>query len=419
MELSDFGRRLSEETGISRLMDDLGKALASADENVCMLGGGNPGHIPEVEAILRESMQKILDTPGEFEHALGDYVTPQGDKDFINALVELLNKQFDWKVTPSNVVLTNGSQTGFFMLFNMLAGQYQDGSRKKILLPLCPEYIGYSDLGLADDFFVANKPGIEFIDDHTFKYHVNFETLDVSPDIAAICVSRPTNPTGNVVTDQEIETLRAIARERNIPLIIDNAYGAPFPNVIFSDVTPVWDEGMVMCMTLSKLGLPGARTGIMIAPEDIASAIANMNAVLSLAPGSLGSALAYELVNSGEITRISREIINPFYRAKSVKAYEQFVSSLDGLDVFLHKPEGSMFLWLWMRDLPITDTELYNRLKDRGVLIVPGSCFFQGLQDDWRHKQECIRVTFTQDEEMVERGIAIICDEIRKIYSKS
>jgi valine--pyruvate aminotransferase len=419
MNLSDFGERLCAETGIGRLMHDLGAALAKADADTCMLGGGNPGHIPEVEAILRQNMQKILDTPGEFEHALGDYVTPRGDEMFIGALVDLLNEQFDWKVTPSNVVLTNGSQTGFFMLFNMLAGQHSDGTRKKILFPLCPEYIGYSDLGLADDFFIANKPGIELIDDHTFKYHVNFETLEVGEDIAAICVSRPTNPTGNVVTDQEVDSLRAIAREKNIPLIIDNAYGAPFPNVIFSDVTPVWDEGMIMCMTLSKVGLPGARTGIMIAPREIATAIANMNAVLSLAPGSLGSALAYELVKSGEITRISREIINPFYRAKSVKAYEQFVGGLNGLDVFLHKPEGSMFLWIWMRDLPITDQELYARLKDRGVLVVPGSYFFQGLQEDWRHRQECIRVTFTQDEEMVERGIAIICDEIRNTYSKA
>ena len=78
-----------------------------------------------------------------------------------------------------------------------------------------------------------------------------------------------------------------------------------------------------------------------------------------------------------------------------------------------------MFLWLWMRDLPITDKELYTRLKDRGVLVVPGSYFFPGLKDDWRHKQECIRVTFTQDVDMVEKGIRIIGEEVRKAYGKS
>ncbi len=417
MDLSDFGRRLSAETGIGRLMDDLGKALSRGNSDMCMLGGGNPGHIPEVETILRKNMQKILDTPGEFEHAIGDYVTPRGDELFIAALAKFLNEQFNWGVTPENIVLTNGSQTGFFMLFNMLAGKQANGTTRKILFPLCPEYIGYADLGLADDFFLANRPDIEFIDDHTFKYHVNFSTLDIGPEIAAICVSRPTNPTGNVITDEEVDTLRCLAREMKIPLIIDSAYGAPFPNVIFTEATPTWDESMIMCMTLSKVGLPGARTGIIIAREDIAAAVANMNAVTALAPGSLGSALAYELVRSGDITRISNEIINPFYKERSQRGYRQFISGLDGLDVFLHKPEGSMFLWLWMRDLPITDVELYNRLKNRGILVVPGSYFFHGVDDSWRHRQECIRVTFTQDAEMVERGIDGICDEIRKAYS--
>jgi alanine-alpha-ketoisovalerate/valine-pyruvate aminotransferase len=34
------------------------------------------------------------------------------------------------------------------LLFNLLAGRMPDGSRKKILLPLVPEYIGYSDQGI-------------------------------------------------------------------------------------------------------------------------------------------------------------------------------------------------------------------------------------------------------------------------------
>ena len=417
MKFSDFGRRLGEETGIGRLMDDLGKAMAGGGSEMLMLGGGNPGHIPEVQRAIRENLHRVLKQPGEFEHALGNYDTPQGDGRFISALAELFNKQLGWEVTEKNIVLTNGSQTGFFMLFNLLAGRYPDGSRRKILLPLCPEYIGYADIGLSEDFFAANKPGIEFIDGHTFKYHVNFETLEVGPDIGGICVSRPTNPTGNVVTDSEIETLRGIAKKRGIPLIIDNAYGAPFPNVIFTDINSVWDEGMVMCMTLSKVGLPGARTGIIIAGEEIAAALANINAVLSLSPNGLGAMLTHEMVKSGDIIRISRDIINPFYQRKSQRAYRQFVEGLDGLDVFLHKPEGSMFLWLWMRGLPIDDMELYRRLKDRGVLIVPGSYFFHGTGKDWRHRQECIRVTFTQEDRIVERGIAVICEEIRKAYA--
>jgi Alanine-alpha-ketoisovalerate (or valine-pyruvate) aminotransferase len=43
----------------------------------------------------------------------------------------------------------------FFSLFNLLAGDMQDGSFRKILLPLVPEYIGYADQGLSTEMFVS------------------------------------------------------------------------------------------------------------------------------------------------------------------------------------------------------------------------------------------------------------------------
>ena len=62
-----------------------------------------------------------------------------------------------------------------------------------------------------------------------FKYHVDFSKLQVTEKTAAMCVSRPTNPTGNVLTDDEVEHLDEIAQAADIPLIIDGAYGLPFP----------------------------------------------------------------------------------------------------------------------------------------------------------------------------------------------
>ena len=69
---------------------------------------------------------------------------------------------------------------------------------------------------------------------------MNFEGLDEIGDVGAICVSRPTNPTGNVVTDEEIERLGIVARARGVPLIVDNAYGLPFPGIVFRDATLTW-----------------------------------------------------------------------------------------------------------------------------------------------------------------------------------
>ena len=405
-------------SGIVQLMEDLGYAL-SENKDMLMLGGGNPSHIPEVQQFFHDKMQRVLDRPVEFAHMVGDYDSPQGDKPFLDAIAELLNTENDWNLSFKNVALTAGSQAGFFLLFNIFAGECTDGIKRQILLPMAPEYIGYSDVGLSDEMFIARQPEMETFDDHTFKYHVNFSALNINDNIGAICVSRPTNPTGNVLTDFEIEHLLELAEENGIPFIIDSAYGMPFPNMIFSEVTSIWNDNTIFCMSLSKIGLPGTRTGIVIASEEIINIITRMNAVLNLSIGSVGPTLAYDLVTSGEITRLSKTIIKPYYQNKSKLALELFHHELVGLDYYIHKSEGAMFLWLWFPDLPITSEILYQRLKGRGVLIISGHHFFPGLGGDWRHKNECIRVTYSMDENIIEQGVKIIAEEVKKAYGQT
>ncbi len=413
MEVSRFGRKIAETSGIGQLMEDLGIAY-SEGRNILMLGGGNPAHIPDVQKYFRSSMEKLLRNGDEFERAIGNYDPPGGNREFVEGVSALLRSELSWDIGPENVVLTNGSQTAFFILFNMFAGSYESRTRKKILFPLAPEYIGYCDVGLENDLFIAVKPQIEHIDEHVFKYHVDFDKINITDEIGAICVSRPTNPTGNVLTDAEIARLNELALTNDIPLIIDNAYGMPFPNIIFTEAGAVWNENTIFCMSLSKLGLPSLRTGIVIANEEVVTMVSRMNAVMSLAPGGMGASVMRDLVRSGEIINLSRNVITPYYQQKAQTTLEQVYKELDGIDFHVHKPEGAFFLWLWFPNLPITTGELYERLKARGVLVIPGHYFFPGLKEKWRHKNECIRVNYSQETETVAAGIKIIADEVKR-----
>ncbi len=424
MEFSTFGNRLCGGSGIEELMDDLGNALALGGPDTKMLGGGQPAHIPEVNALWRRRMEEIMEEPGAFEKMLSNYDPPRGNPHFIEALATLLRDQLGWNISAKNIAVTAGGQTAFFFLFNTLAGKLKNGKQKKILLPLVPEYIGYANQSVADDMFRAVKPNIEKIGEHDFKYRVDFENLKVSDDIAAICVSRPTNPTGNVHTDNEIAKLTKLAEDHGIPLIIDNAYGAPFPNIIFTEATPVWNENIILTLSLSKIGLPGTRTGIVIAREEIASAVASMSAIVGLANGNIGQAIVEPMVRSGEILQLSNEVVRPYYIEKSKLARQWVDETFDpSLPYRVHLSEGALFLWLWFEDMPITSQELYERLKSRGVLIVSGHYFFFGLEDgtsnDWSHRNECIRMTFTMDEATVKSGIQIIAEEVAKAYRGS
>ncbi|HDM8234943.1 TPA: valine--pyruvate transaminase [Vibrio campbellii] len=413
MQFSKFGEKFNQYSGITQLMDDLNDGLRTP--GAIMLGGGNPAAIPAMLDYFRQASEEML-ASGELVAALTNYDGPQGKDAFVKALAQLFRETYGWDISEKNISLTNGSQSGFFYLFNLLAGQQPDGSHKKVLLPIAPEYIGYGDAGIDEDIFVSYHPEIELLDNGLFKYHVDFEQLKLDDSVAAICASRPTNPTGNVLTDEEVRKLDKLARENNIPLIIDNAYGLPFPNIIFEDVEPFWNENTILCMSLSKLGLPGVRCGIVIASEEITQALTNMNGIISLAPGSVGPALANHIIGKGDLLKLSSEVIKPFYKQKSQRAVELLQEAITDERFRIHKPEGAIFLWLWFDELPITTMELYQRLKARGVLIVPGEYFFIGQKDEWDHAHQCLRMNYVQDDEMMQKGIAIIAEEVEKAY---
>jgi len=415
MKFSNFASRFTRDSGIVRLMEDLGEAMNGGGKFL-MLGGGNPAHIPAVQAYFQQRLQWLLDHPQEFAETLGNYDAPKGEKRFIESVAGFFRRHYQWEIGPENIVLTAGSQSGFFMLFNAFAGLYPDGISKRILFPMVPEYIGYADVGLTDDLFTAVKPDIETSSDRTFKYHVAFENLPVDRRIGAICVSRPTNPTGNVLTDEEIQRLHGLAQQLQIPFIIDNAYGMPFPNIIFTRATLPWSEQTILCFSLSKFGLPGVRTGIILAPAEVAAAIARMNGIINLALGSIGPALALEMFNTGKVLDLSNEWIKPYYQSRVQHAIALLHRELAGVDYFIHKTEGAFFLWLWFPGLPATCQTLYERLKHRGVLILPGHYFFPGMQEDWRHMHECIRISYAMDEATVTAGIRIIAEEVRRAY---
>ena len=410
---SAFGDRFTRHTGARELMEDLGAALAS-DRPVKLLGGGNPAHIPEMLEIFRREFARVLSNDREFRRMVADYADPTGEPGFRAAVAGLLRAEHGWDVGPENVALTSGSQSGFFLLFNLFAGPRADGAMRRILLPLTPEYVGYQDLGVSGEIFTARRPVIEKLPDRQFKYHVDFDALAGVTDLAAVCVSRPTNPTGNVLTDGEVRRLAALARERSVPLILDSAYGMPFPRMIFTEATPYWDDNVILCLSLSKLGLPGVRTGIIVAHRDVVSALGGMTATMSLSVGSVGPVLARELVASREIIRASEEIIRPYYRRRSFQALEWLRSALDGCDYFVHRPEGAFFLWLWLPGLPIGSAELYRRLKDRGVFVLSGHHFFPGLAEEWQHRHECLRISYAQDPVVVRDGIAVLGEEVRR-----
>lgn len=414
MRFSKRGSLLAGGSGIETLMVDLGHALAASGPSPHMLGGGNPAHIPAMEDVWKRRMLEIVNDPATLRRTLAIYDPPRGNPDCIAALAELLREEYGWPVGPENIAVTPGGQTAFFFLFNLFGGVQSDGSPGKILFPLMPEYIGYANQALEEGMFESRRPRIEHTAVHRFKYHMDFERLIPGDEVRAICVSRPTNPSGNLVSDAELDRLAALAAASDIPLIIDNAYGWPFPGIVFGEATPLWTPQTIHVMSLSKFGLPGTRTAFVVAAPEVAAAVSSMTAVSGLANGNFGQTIATPLILSREILHLGREVIRPYYLRKRNSALEA-IAEFFPTDVAYatHESEGAMFLWLWIPDSPRSSRELYEALKARGVLVVPGEYFFFGMPEDgWKHRHECLRLSFAMADDDVRAGLRIIGEEI-------
>ena len=409
---STFGAQFAAPSGTRELMDDLGE-LARGDAGLINLGGGNPSRIPALEEVFREAWQAV---PVDDWLRLGAvYDAPQGYQPLRVALAEMLATRCGWPVTEQNLLVTTGSQASFFSVFNLLGGAGPAGFRR-VLLPQAPEYIGYTQSAIDPRTFLSYPARIELLPGQRFRYRPDFDAIGQASGLAAICVSRPCNPTGNVISDEDLAALRALAGERGVPLLVDCAYGEPVPGISFVPSALTWAPDLVMFLSFSKLGLPGLRTGLVVARPELIDVLASLNAMLTLAPTAVGARLLVEVMKRHDLLDLAASAVRPHYAAHSRLAQVLADEALAGLDYRIHVSEGAIFLWLWFPALRAPVQRLYANLKSRGVLVIPGHHFGPGLETSWTHLTQCVRISYAQPEPVLRRGLSILAEEVRALH---
>jgi valine--pyruvate aminotransferase len=412
---------MEELTGVRAIMKDIVRTLSEAPgESFCNLSAGNPLIIPEVDQLWRDLTAELLASK-RFSTIVGRYGSSKGYEPFIEAVLNDYNLRYNLKLTPKNILVSAGSQVIYFMAANSYCGYTTDGQLRSLLLPIVPEYTGYGGVCLFPEVVSGVKPVIESnATKHSFKYRLDRGSLKVDDSVGCIFLSRPCNPTGNIMSDEEVKFLVELARPKSVPIFFDSAYGTPYPALNFTEMTPYFGEGLVHCVTLSKAGLPGERVGFALGDEAIIETLEGFQTTSSIHSSRLGQALAAEAISSGRLADVCLNFVRPFYQ-KRLKHLSDCAERLLPADCpwFMHRGEGSIFTWLWFKDLPITDWELYQRLKERRIIVVPGSTFFPGLKDpSWKHQSECLRLSLTASEEEIETALKILGEILRELYRR-
>jgi valine--pyruvate aminotransferase len=419
--LTQFGDQMSRLTGVRAIMKDIIETLqAGSGQEFINLSAGNPVILPEVEQLWRDYTTELLSS-SDYGEVVCRYGSSQGYQPLIDAVVNDFNRRYGLKLTARNVLITPGSQTLYFFAANAFGGYTTSGELKQIILPLSPDYTGYGGITLVPEALFAYKPALDIdAPAHRFKYRPDFSQLTITENTGCVLFSRPCNPTGNVLTDDEVRKIAALAAPYNVPVLIDSAYAPPFPALNFTEMTPLFGDNILHCMSLSKAGLPGERIGIAIGDERMIQVLECFQTNMCIHSSRYGQAIAARAIESGTLADIATNVIRPYYQKKFDVVENTLDSSMPkDLPWFLHRGEGAIFAWLWLEDLPITDWEFYQQLKQVGVIVVPGSSFFPGLREEWAHKQQCIRISLTATDPEIETGMQRLAKVVEQVYQKA
>ncbi|QQE65174.1 valine--pyruvate transaminase [Leptolyngbya sp. BL0902] len=388
---------MSHLTGVRAIMKDIIETLrAGQGRDFINLSAGNPVILPEVEQLWRDCTQDLLNSP-EYGEVVCRYGTSQGYGPLVEAICNDFNQRYGLSLTHRHILITPGSQALYFLAANALGGYTRSGHMKDIVLPLSPDYTGYGGISLVPEAVKAYRPALE-VDEagHRFKYRPDFSQLEITADTGFVLFSRPCNPTGNVISDDEVRQIANLAAAHQVPVLIDSAYAPPFPALNFTEMTPLFGENILHCMSLSKAGLPGERVGVAIGDPALIEVLECFQTNFCIHSSRYGQAIAARAIASGALAEISERVIRPYYQDK----FAVLEAALDrampqSVPWYLHRGEGAIFAWIWFDHLPITDQALYQRLKQEGVIVVPGNPFFPGLREDWPHTRQCLRISLT------------------------
>ncbi|MEO3803163.1 valine--pyruvate transaminase [Nonomuraea sp. B1E8] len=415
MKLSRTGEKMSGMSGLRSIMEDVATSTASGSSNWLNLSIGNPAPIKEVIDAWRDLTVTI--TAEDFAATSCRYGPSRGTPTLVKAIVDYFNARYGWGITSDNVVVGPGSQMLLFIAAAMFAGPAAEGSLQRVVLPMTPDYAGYLGLSMDRDGIAGIAPKIELFGDRSFRYAFDFDALDRCSEIGMLLLSSPSNPTGRSIDGDELTRLIGVARRRDVPLVVDHAYGTPFPRIATSQVTPRWDEHLINCFTLSKAGLPAERIGFAIGPRRYIYSMVSFMANSVLHAPQLMQMVGARALTTGLLDRLASSVISPFYRARRLFA-ERLLADLlpESVNWRLHASEGGMFCWLWVDHDWFDDMALYRLMKSKEVFVVPGRHFFVNpLSMKSAYATRCFRISLSAEERVISEGLARIAEGLMEL----
>lgn len=305
--------------------------------------------------------------------------------------------------TRDHVLVTNGgSEANFTAIWGLL----EKGDQAAIMLPNYMQSWGLSRA------FAGKTNGFNLAEKHeggTSRWALDVDGLRkaVNKKTKLIVVTNPNNPTGSVLTKDEMDEVLRVARKANAWLMVDEIYrGAEVSGPMSPTFWGRYDKLLITSGLSKAFGLPGLRTGWIVGPPKTISKLCAYRDYTTLTPTMLSDRLARIVMEPARRERVL-ERTRGIIRAHLPKL-EAWIHTHD--DIFSYIPPVAGAIGYVRYKLPISSTALFDKLrKDYSVLITPGDHFGGG---------KYIRVGYGYDIDYTLRGLARIDTALKDLQKK-
>ena len=373
-------------------------AAKKAGKKIYHLNIGQPD-LPTPTAFY-EAVHKFADRTLEYEASPGMPILIEAVKNYY--------KKLDVELEDNDILITTGGSEALLFTCLSILDPYTE-----VIIPE-PYYPNYTTFVHAAGGVIRALPTNPW-DGYRYADRDRIESL-ITPNTRAIMITNPGNPTGVVLTQEEMRMIADIAKEHNLFLICDevyrefcydDAFGVP-TMANYRDI----DENLVIIDSVSKrFSACGARVGCVVTRNKELQA-----ALLKFCQSRLAVATV-DQVGAAALYSVDHEF---FRKCKDEyrKRRDTVVSRLRNIPgVVVEEPMGAFYL---MASLPVDNADKFQRwlleqFDDGGdtVMFAPGAPFYEtpgkGINE--------VRIAYVLKQEDLERAMDVLAKGIA-VYQK-
>ncbi len=232
-----------------------------------------------------------------------------------------------------------------------------------------PTYVAYSASAILAGATVVPVPTYQAND---FRVTAADIEQRVTGRTKAILLGYPNNPTGAVVTSQELMAIADVARRHDLIVISDEIYDRltyEGEHTCFASLPGVWDRTILLGGFSKAYAMTGWRIGYAAAPSDILEAMLKVHQYVMMCAPTPGQKAALEALRNGESA--VQEMVKEYNRRRKViyKGFQEI-----GLPCF--EPKGAFYIFPNVEVTGLSSDEFAEALlKEEKVAVVPGTAF--------------------------------------------